>query len=265
MTSHAALNFELPPDLQEIIRDYNWERNTTSGTPVNVFRLTTSNSPSFYLKINSPRSGFDLSAEKERLKWLTGKLSVPRVLYYARHHSKEYLLLSELKGVPSHDSSLKKQRLEVVSLLARGLHLIHSVDISSCPFDNSLEVQTRRAISRMESGFVNEKQFDAKRQGKTAFSLYQELLATKIGIEDLIFTHGDYCLPNILIYDGKLSGFIDMGNAGISDRYQDVALCVRSITYNFGEKLVPIFLQEYGLETVDWHKIEFYQLLDEFF
>jgi kanamycin kinase/aminoglycoside 3'-phosphotransferase-2 len=43
-----------------------------------------------------------------------------------------------------------------------------------------------------------------------------------------------------------------------------LALAIRSIRYNFGEEMVPFFLNEYGSE-VDETKIEYYQLLDEFF
>jgi aminoglycoside phosphotransferase len=81
----------------------------------------------------------------------------------------------------------------------------------------------------------------------------------------LIFTHGDYCLPNIIIHEGKLNGFIDWGRAGIADKYQDIALVVRSIIRNFGKKYTNMFLDEYGLVQFDRARIEYYQLLDEFF
>jgi aminoglycoside 3'-phosphotransferase-2 len=56
-----------------------------------------------------------------------------------------------------------------------------------------------------------------------------------------------------------------LGNSGIADQYQDIALMVRSLTSNFGKEWVEVFLEAYGLENTDWDKIKFYQLLDEFF
>jgi aminoglycoside 3'-phosphotransferase II len=53
----------------------------------------------------------------------------------------------------------------------------------------------------------------------------------------------------------------------VADRYQDLALAARSLEYNLGRKWVDLLFEEYGisLKEVDWVKIEFYQLLDEFF
>jgi aminoglycoside phosphotransferase len=82
----------------------------------------------------------------------------------------------------------------------------------------------------------------------------------------LVFTHGDYCLPNIMLKDGAVSGFLDLGRAGIADRYTDLALAARSIRHNMGdERLVNLFFHAYGLGEVDWRKVDYYILLDELF
>lgn len=88
--------------------------------------------------------------------------------------------------------------------------------------------------------------------------------------EDLVFTHGDFCLPNIILDRGtngdvRIAGLVDCGRAGIADRYQDIALAVRSIVYNFGDIWVAPFLESYGLPQPHEEKLRFFTLLDEFF
>jgi aminoglycoside phosphotransferase len=82
--------------------------------------------------------------------------------------------------------------------------------------------------------------------------------------EDLVFTHGDYSLPNIIINDGSISGFIDLGNSGIADRYYDLAVAEKSIIRNFGEEYVELFFVHYGIDDIDYKKIRFYQLVEKF-
>ncbi len=76
--------------------------------------------------------------------------------------------------------------------------------------------------------------------------------------------HGDYCLPNIVLQDWRLIGFVDWGRAGVADRYQDIALTVRSVGSNFGSEWVDVLFEACGVEP-DYAKVRFYMLLDEFF
>jgi aminoglycoside phosphotransferase len=117
---------------------------------------------------------------------------------------------------------------------------------------------------------VRDDNFDAARQGRSAQDLYAELAAIPAASEERVFTHGDYCLPNVLLVsDGaggfRVSGFVDCGNAGIADRYQDLALCARSVAGNLGPEWVSALFARYGLEHADETKLGYYQLLDEFF
>ncbi|WP_078546880.1 phosphotransferase [Litchfieldia alkalitelluris] len=75
----------------------------------------------------------------------------------------------------------------------------------------------------------------------------------------------DYCLPNIIVNKDRISGFIDLGRAGVADKYQDLALAVRSITSKLGEEYIQSFFEEYGIAEINEEKLEYYQLLDEFF
>ena len=98
------------------------------------------------------------------------------------------------------------------------------------------------------------------------------LYANKPDLEP-VFSHGDFCLPNILIENGEISGFIDLDHTGIADKWRDIALCYRSLKHNFdgtyGGKVYPDFNPDMlftalGMEP-DWEKLNYYILLDELF
>jgi aminoglycoside phosphotransferase len=142
--------------------------------------------------------------------------------------------------------------------------MIHNLPITDCPFDARLDYKIELAEKMLKNGLVDERDFDEIRQGRTPKDLFRELIESKPDSEDLVFTHGDYCLPNIILENGKLNGFIDWGNAGSADRYQDIALLARSITYNFGAEWTEVLFAILGIKP-DAQKIHFYTLLDEFF
>ncbi len=192
------------------------------------------------------------------------KLPVPEVIMFAENENTEFLLLSEITGKDASDEVFKGNERETIRQLAIGLKTIHNLPFEGCPFDARLHYKIATARKRLKNGLVDESDFDRIRLGRTAKDLFQELLETKPEKEDLAFTHGDYCLPNVILENEKLSGFVDWGNAGFADKYQDIGLITRSIESNFGAEWTKMFFEIYGIEP-DWKKINFYQLLDEFF
>ncbi len=62
------------------------------------------------------------------------------------------------------------------------------------------------------------------------------------------FIHGDFCLPNILEKDGKVSGFIDLEAGGIGDPWMDYAWCIWSLEYNLGtDRYTGLLLDALGI------------------
>jgi aminoglycoside phosphotransferase len=225
--------------------------------------VTKAGEPGRYLKVDA-RPESELRAEKERMEWLVAHLPVPQVLAFEEDEGRQYLLTSALPGRDASDSTHARDMPRLVRLLAEGMRRFHALPVANCPFDHRLELMIDEARRRTRAGRVDETDFDAVRQGRTAEDLLKELERTRPGKEDLVVTHGDYCLPNVMIARGRISGFVDLGRAGVSDRHRDLALAARSLAHNFGAEWVPLLFQEYG-QSPDPAKIEFFQLLDEFF
>jgi aminoglycoside phosphotransferase len=71
-----------------------------------------------------------------------------------------------------------------------------------------------------------------------------------------VVIHGDYCLPNVLMQDGKLSGLLDVGLAGLGDPREDLAAGVWTLQYNFGVGHARDFLDAYGAPAMTDQEIE---------
>ena len=260
----ADLQETLTPNVAADVFGYTWQQNNVGLSSARVFRLTAENKRTLYLKIDSGASNRSLLQEKLRLTWLKNRLSVPEVLLFAEDENREYLLLSEISGVPASDDSLKIDISQIIEQLTDGLKMIHNLPIENCPFRMRLDFKIELARERMLKNLVDEEDFDEERQGRTAEDLFKELISTKPRDEDLVFTHGDYCAPNIIFDKGKLSGFVDWSSAGVADRFQDIALLTRSVRYNFGGNCEEKVFEIYGIKP-NREKIQFYRLLDEFF
>jgi len=71
-----------------------------------------------------------------------------------------------------------------------------------------------------------------------------------------VLIHGDYCLPNVLVADGALSGLIDVGRTGLGDPRTDLAAGVWTLQYNFGPGHAREFLDAYGSAAMTEPEIE---------
>ena len=51
-------------------------------------------------------------------------------------------------------------------------------------------------------------------------------------IKDPVLSHGDFCLPNILVDNKGITGFLDMGYCTIAERQADIDMCIESLEAN---------------------------------
>ena len=64
--------------------------------------------------------------------------------------------------------------------------------------------------------------------------------------------HGDYCLPNIMLQNWQLTGFIDVAEGGAGDRHYDLAWGLWTIMFNLKDrKYGDLFLAAYGRDKID--------------
>ena len=112
--------------------------------------------------------------------------------------------------------------------------MIWNTPVEGCPRVRTFESDLQKARQRVEHDEIEEFYRDAFEDEpfETPMDLLLYLEAHVPPFEG-VMSHGDYCLPNVLIKDGKVNGFIDLGGAGIADRYCDIADCYRSLKGNY--------------------------------
>ena len=258
-----------PNNINRHIEGFTLERDKTGRSKASVYRFVKDGMIRFLKVAPTDRESI---REKECLQFLKDKVPVPEILAYEEEEGISYCLMSALEGEMSCSAeNLKDIRNTAVSL-AGSLKKLWNTDITGCAFDESNAAKLRYARERIDAGLVDMDDLDeSHRVFRSPDEIYDELVRLSTFREDLVFTHGDYCLPNVFIKDGKLTGFLDLGKAGVADRWQDIALCIRSMRYNFRDHeekdiqiSVDMFLDELGME-MDEEKYEYYTLLDELF
>ncbi len=258
----------IPVSIRKEIEGLPYEINETgmSGAQVLIF-------PKAVLKIG-PRSALTDGMVRV-MRWLEGRLPAPRVLAFEKDAEKEYLLMTHVPGKMACDKTYLNRPELLLKLLAEALHMLWETDMTDCPRSRLLDDELAHARHSLENGLVDFSNCEPETFGPGGFKSPEALLTwlenNKPPLEPA-FSHGDCCLPNIFFEGGRISGFIDLGDAGIADKWRDLALCYRSLKHNtdgfYGFK-IPGFRPEKLFDALgivpDWDKLRYYILLDEFF
>jgi kanamycin kinase len=248
--------------LAEKFADWRWEVVSEYPRASVTYRLSHDEKDGRFLKLSVPDRYPSVEEEAARLRWAAiNHLPVPQVLEQGSDDGMSWLLTAALRGVDATDSSLVANPSELVPILASGLRLLHAVPASSCPFDFGLDRALEHVRERVARHLVDaDRDFHsefAHLQPSTALDLLE---AERPRSEDVVVCHGDYCLPNVIVRDGRASGFVDLGELGTADRWWDLAVATWSVTWNLGAGYEELFLSAYGV-AIDAERMRYYRLL----
>lgn len=217
-----------------------------------------------YLKVGSGYAGKELCREAERLEWLSGNPIAPQLIDHWEVDGRTHLLILEIEGKAIHLSALPE--LQIVAILSTALRAVHGLKMESCPFRNTLSYELEEIERFSLDGRIDVSLFSKSNRGKTPEEVLKDLHNIKGRLREDTVTHGDFCLPNIIVGETELSGIVDWSKCGVSDRHRDFSALEGSIKRNLGPKYVPEFYTAYGIgaRDVDPELIRFYQLIDQF-
>lgn len=251
----------VPHSLKAEYSNWVWDVAYQYGPDGLTYRLSNPSGEIRFLKL-ARRGGYpEIKDEADRMVWASRHLPVPRVLSTDSNQEVAWMVTEGLGGQDATSPTLAADPEVLVRTLAHGLRRFHEAPVDMCPFDFRLEHALSHVRVRLEAGQIEpardfHNEFSHLSAQQAIASLEQSVPAT----EDLVVCHGDYCLPNILIEAGMATGFVDLGELGVADRWWDLAVASWSITWNLGPGYEDFFLEEYGVQK-DPDRIGFYRLL----
>jgi kanamycin kinase len=215
-----------------------------------------------YLKVT--RSGHYPTAleERERLLWVHKYLPVPAVIDAGSDTAVDWLVTAALDGTDATKHELLADPERLVPVLAQALAAFHAaVPVDECPFDFTMPTALEQVRQRIRDGVTEPTDLHPEYRHLTLDDALAEVERLAPDREDLVVCHGDYCFPNVLLDDaGVVTGYIDIGELGVADRWCDLAVAAWSVTWNAGPGWEALFFESYGVEP-DLDRIRCYRLL----
>lgn len=201
-----------------------------------------------------------LAREAAMLRWLGGFAPVPQLLDYVSGPEGDFLLTIALEGEDGIAEAHLADPQRLARILGESLRRFHALPAKGCPFPHRNEELIKEAEANIAIGRFdpNVFTFDPARAAQRFVEL------KTIALEDVLM-HGDYCLPNLILKDWSLAGFVDLGNSGIGDRHNDLWWGIWTLEYNLGTPIYrDAFLDAYGRECYDPKRLELCGLLVAF-
>ncbi len=255
----------LPRDWRDRLANKTLVPVTTGMGGAALFRVIGGGGRDAYLKVGIGAARDLLRAEIERTAWLAAAgIRVPAIVARFIDRDVAAVLMSDLGAHTAEQISSTGWQARV-SAIGRAFAHLHALPVAACPFDETLGIRLARAEEAVRSGAVDPEAFDARNRGVSPAALYERLKAGAPTHEDLVVTHGDATLANLILSaDGEV-GFLDCGHAGKADRYVDLALVIAGLAERFGNHARRSFAQGYGARAWNAGKAGFYLDLYELF
>ncbi len=155
----------------------------------------------------------------------------PASLLYTTEQQQDYLLTTAVAGEDGVADAFMQQPERLAAALGHHLRRLHTIAVDGCPYP--------------------QRSADILLEASPAMQAELQTSGDYTPVDDVII-HGDYCLPNVIMNDFELCGFIDNGDGGIGDRHHDLAWGLWSLQFNLEtDRYHEHFLDAYGRKDID--------------
>ena len=169
----------------------------------------------------------------------------------------DWLLTRRVGGEDATHKRFLSEPTRLCDFLAKTLRELHETDFSDCPLQNRNESYVSLAEENYKKCAFDLSLTDKLYRFASKDEAYRIFDEGKGSLKSDVLLHGDYCLPNVMLNeDFTLSGFIDLGNAGVGDRHIDIFWGRWTLLFNLGtDEYADRFFDVYGRNMIDEDKL----------
>jgi len=201
-----------------------------------------------------------LAREVQMNRFMHSHGLAPAVLEFVSDEYHDYLLTEALEGEDGISDGHLQAPDRLAAVFGESLRLVHQLPVRECP----IQGRTAELISESQAN-INRGYKDSAIITEDLSPAARQLDRLKALGRDEVVIHGDYCLPNILLRDFRLSGFVDLGTGGVGDRHYDLFWGIWTLAYNLKtDRYKDVFLDAYGRQELDPERLELSRLLAGF-
>lgn len=165
---------------------------------------------------------------------------------------RDWLLTAAVTGEDCTRERYLMEPKRLCDTIAHELRKLHETDCTACPIPDRTAEYLAGAEKNYFCGTYDTSHFPDSFGYRCAEEAYDVLTAGKDALQGKVLLHGDYCLPNIILDNWKLSGFIDVGSGGVGDRHIDIFWGAWTLWFNLKtDQYRGRFLDAYGRDKAD--------------
>lgn len=162
----------------------------------------------------------------------------------------DWLLTRRIPGEDCLDPMYLSDPKRLCDTTAELLRQLHDTDPEGCPVDRTADYIALARENRQQKRY-DATLFPDNWGYACAEDAWKVVCDAAPALQRDTLLHGDYCLPNIILKDWQLSGFIDLGSGGLGDRHIDLFWGIWSLSFNLKtERWKDRFLDAYGRDKI---------------
>lgn len=215
----------------------------------------------YYLK--TAMSG-SLSDEVEMTRYFNSKGLGSAVVEYISG-DRDYFLTERVRGEDATYATYIEDPMRLTDTLAQSLRMLHETDFFDCPKKDRTGDYLKRAGENYKSGQYDTSYIMPSLSSLGVDQAWDYICKNSKFLKNEVLIHGDYCLPNIMLDDWRLSGFIDLGFAGVGDRHVDLFWGAWTLAFNLKtDKYRERFFDAYGRDKLTPEIIDLISAIEVF-